>query len=78
MDIFRVTAFFDQEGNCWVAEGDNVPGLATEEDSLDQLIATLNIMIPEMLDANHGPVSGSIIEYEHVVKHQTSIAILDS
>ena len=36
----------------WVATSDDVPGLTTEEDTLEALVEKLKIMIPELLDAN--------------------------
>jgi len=38
---------------------DDVPGLATEEDTIEGLVEKLKIMIPELLDAN-----GAEQEYE--------------
>ena len=47
-----VRAEWDEDARVWVATSDDVPGLATEEDSLERLIEKLKIMIPELLDAN--------------------------
>ena len=47
-----VRAEWDEEARVWVATSDDVPGLATEEDSFERLIEKLKIMIPELLDAN--------------------------
>jgi len=47
-----VTAVWDDEAKVWVATSDEVPGLATEADSLEALIEKLKSMIPELLDAN--------------------------
>ena len=47
-----VTANWDDEAKVWVATSDDVPGLATEADSVEALIEKLKGMIPELLDAN--------------------------
>jgi predicted RNase H-like HicB family nuclease len=52
MREFKVTAFWDPEASVWVAESDEVPGLVTEADTVEQLIAKLRVMVPELLEAN--------------------------
>jgi predicted RNase H-like HicB family nuclease len=47
-----VRAEWDEEAHVWVATSDDVPGLTTEEDTLEALVEKLKIMIPELLDAN--------------------------
>ena len=47
-----VTAFWDSEAGIWVAESDDVPGLATGAATLDELVDKLNAMIPELLELN--------------------------
>ena len=54
-----VRAEWDEEAHVWVTTSDDVPGLATEEDTLEGLVEKLKIMIPELLDAN-----GTEQEYE--------------
>lgn len=49
-----VRAEWDDEVNVWVATSDDVPGLATEDDTLEVLIEKLKIMIPELLELNEG------------------------
>jgi predicted RNase H-like HicB family nuclease len=52
MHEFKVTAFWDPEASVWVAESDDVPGLVTEADTVEQLVAKLRVMVPELLEAN--------------------------
>lgn len=52
--VFKVHATWDPEARVWVAESDDVPGLVTEADTLDALLAKLSVMIPELLEANDG------------------------
>ena len=50
--IINVKAVWDEEAQVGVAFSEDVPGLATEADTLEQLIEKLKIMIPELLEAN--------------------------
>jgi predicted RNase H-like HicB family nuclease len=43
---------WDEEAGVWVATSDDVPGLATEKETLEGLIEKLKILIPELLEAN--------------------------
>jgi hypothetical protein len=47
-----VRAEWDEEARVWVATSDDVPGLATEEETLEGLVEKLKILIPELLEAN--------------------------
>lgn len=47
-----IRAEWDEETSVWVATSDDVPGLATEEATVEALITKLKIIIPELLDAN--------------------------
>lgn len=49
---FFIRAEWDDEALVWVASSDDVPGLATEAENLEELIRKLKIMIPELLEAN--------------------------
>jgi predicted RNase H-like HicB family nuclease len=49
---YIVTAFWDADAQIWVAESDDVPGLATGATTLDELVDKLNTMIPELLELN--------------------------
>lgn len=47
-----VRAEWDDEAKVWVATSDDVPGLATEGETLEYLIDKLKVMIPELLEIN--------------------------
>lgn len=47
-----VRAVRDDEAEVWVATSEDVPGLATEAATLNDLINKLKVMIPELLDEN--------------------------
>ena len=48
----KVEAFWDGEAKVWVATSDDIPGLATEANSLETLTKKLHNMIPELMIAN--------------------------
>jgi predicted RNase H-like HicB family nuclease len=47
-----IRAEWDEEAMVWVATSDDVPGLATEAGTMEDLIGKLKVMIPELLIAN--------------------------
>jgi predicted RNase H-like HicB family nuclease len=49
---YFIRAEWDEEAHVWVASSDDVPGLATEEETMEGLIKKLKVMIPELLEAN--------------------------
>ena len=52
MDQYTVHCEWDPDARVWVATSDDVPGLATGADTLDDLIEKLKVVIPELLEAN--------------------------
>jgi predicted RNase H-like HicB family nuclease len=57
MREYEVRAFWDPEASVWVAESEDVPGLVTETETVEQLIAKLQLMVPELLEANGAVVA---------------------
>jgi predicted RNase H-like HicB family nuclease len=49
---YHVQADWDPEASVWVATSDDVPGLATEAETIEALTQRLRAMIPELLEAN--------------------------
>lgn len=49
MNEYHVFAVWDEEAKVWVATSDDVPGLATEAETVELLLGKLRIMIPELL-----------------------------
>jgi predicted RNase H-like HicB family nuclease len=47
-----IHADWDAEASMWVASSHDVPGLATEAETVESLLRKLEVMIPELLDAN--------------------------
>lgn len=58
--ILFIRAEWDADAGVWVATSDDVPGLATEADTLEGLSAKLEVMVPELLEANGYPGSGEV------------------
>ena len=52
---FIVHAKWDDEAKVWVATSNDISGLVTEAESMDALVKKLQVMIPELLDANGYP-----------------------
>lgn len=52
MGEFKVTALWNPEASVWVAQSEDVSGLVTEADTVEQLVAKLRVMVPELLEAN--------------------------
>ncbi len=50
---YKIAAFWDADAEVWTASSEDVPGLATEADTLEALTARLRILVPELLQLNH-------------------------
>lgn len=59
---YKVEAFWDAEAAVWVATSEDVPGLATEAETIEALTQKLRCMIPELVLLNRvlAPDAGSI------------------
>jgi len=62
---YHVSAFWDSEAEVWVATSDDVPGLATEAETVELLLAKLRIMIPELLELTGHPAQSEIPFHLH-------------
>ena len=58
--VLFIRAEWDAEAGVWVATSDDVPGLATEAETLEALSTTLESLVPELVDANGYPDSPDI------------------
>ncbi|MBM3542348.1 MAG: DUF1902 domain-containing protein [Alphaproteobacteria bacterium] len=63
-----VHATWDPDACVWVALSDDVPGLATEADTMERLLEKLRVMVPELLEENRGTISEDVAEVPLVVK----------
>lgn len=50
--VYRVRADWDGDSSVWVANSDDVPGLATEADTLEALVDKLRVMVRALLELN--------------------------
>jgi predicted RNase H-like HicB family nuclease len=48
----RVDAAWDDEASVWVATSDDIPGLVTEADTLEELRTKLVDLVPELMAEN--------------------------
>jgi predicted RNase H-like HicB family nuclease len=55
-----IRAEWDEEAMVWVATSDDVPGLATEAGTMEDLIGKLKVMIPELLIANNTVIEDEV------------------
>ena len=72
-----VQGVWDADAQVWVATSENVPGLVTEADTIENLTAKLRTMIPELLILNNSiseRYSGSI-EFELSTVRQELIQV---
>ena len=51
-NTYHVQADWDPEAAVWIATSADVPGLATEAETIESLASKLRVMIPELLEAN--------------------------
>ncbi|ODS32354.1 MAG: hypothetical protein SCARUB_02505 [Candidatus Scalindua rubra] len=58
-EIIHVKAIWDNEARVWVATSEDVPGLITESENLEDMVQKLKTLIPELLEAN-----GSISKFK--------------
>ncbi len=61
---YFVRAEWDADALVWVATSDDVPGLVTESDTLASLDSKLQMMVPELLEANDCLPDIKIIQIE--------------
>ena len=64
VDTYHVQADWDPEAGVWVATSEDVPGLATEADTIEALTDKLRVMVPELLEANQVLAADSAISFE--------------
>lgn len=75
--LYKVEAFWDSEAKVWVAESEDVPGLATEADTIEALTDQLREMIPELLHLNGIVATEYVgnIAFELISHRQESIQV---
>jgi predicted RNase H-like HicB family nuclease len=74
--VFIIRAEWDNDASIWSATSDDIPGLATEADSIEVLFNKLSSMIPELMFLNKVTDDNEIV-YE-VLARKSSVAHLPS
>ncbi len=65
---YLVNAEWDADASVWVATSDDVPGLVTESDTLEAQQSKVQIMVPELLEANGCLPANKIIQIELLMR----------
>jgi predicted RNase H-like HicB family nuclease len=76
---YQIAAKWDNEAGVWIAESDDVPGLVVEAATPNDLMAKLQILVPELLELNRAlpDESGNLsfmVRYEHAENLVVSLA----
>ena len=56
---YAVRAKWDNEAQVWVADSEDIPGVAAEAESREKLQARLAVLIPEMIELNNVQVDSN-------------------
>jgi len=56
----QIQFLWDSDARVWVATSDDIAGLATEADSLSNLMAKLQLLVPELLTLNGHKLSAHL------------------
>ena len=67
--VYTVQAAWDDEAKVWVAESEDVPGLATEAASPEALLNKLRVLVPELLEVN-GRLPSNEKSVEVIIRYQ--------
>jgi predicted RNase H-like HicB family nuclease len=70
MSLFIIKAEWDAEAQVWVAESDDVPGLAAEAKSIEALRPKILAMIADLIEENDMKVDGDDIAI-HIIARST-------
>lgn len=70
--VLFIRAEWDEKAGVWVATSDDVPGLATEAETLELLSQKLEVMVPGLLEAN-GYGNGQEVPYELLARKFTVV-----
>ena len=72
---FVINASWDDVASVWYVKESNVPGLATEADSIPELLEKIKVMVPELMELNGGEVLGREVPLELLTSQQTSVCV---
>lgn len=77
MALYIVKAAFDDEAGVWYVENTDIPGLATEAPTFEELRHKIEIMAPELLEGNGVETSPAEVAVE-IIAHATTKLSLSS
>jgi predicted RNase H-like HicB family nuclease len=69
--IYTITCEWDDEACVWYVAESDVPGLATEAATIEQLEAKLATMIPELVELNVPGADATHVPFKLVATKQT-------
>ncbi|MDZ7669318.1 MAG: DUF1902 domain-containing protein [Gammaproteobacteria bacterium] len=73
MERYTVTVRWDGEAHVWYVADSDVPGLATEAETLEEIEQKLTVMIPELLELNDPEYQPHRVPFELIAhKHELS------
>lgn len=72
MKVYTVNCQWDADAGVWYVENTDVPGLATEAPTLEELERKILVMVPEMLELNAGLQSGQPVRFELIARKTES------
>lgn len=70
---YTVTCHWDEEARVWYVAETDVPGLATEAATVEEMERKLLAMIPELVELNEPGSAGSPVPFELIV-HKRELA----
>jgi hypothetical protein len=71
MTPYVVKAAFDEDPGVWTIEHTDIPGLATEAPTFEELRRKIEVMAPELLEANGVEIASAEAAVE-IVAHATA------
>jgi len=60
---YTIQAQWDPEADVWLATSDQVPGLAIEAKTMEELVERLRAVVPELLELNQSIRAGEEIVF---------------
>ena len=61
---YTIQAQWDPEADVWLATSDQVPGLAIEAKTMEELVERLRAVVPELLELNQSIRAGEEIVFQ--------------
>jgi len=76
---YAIRATWDNEAKVWVADSDDIPGVAAEAEDREALQAKLSALIPEMIELNNVQIDQTqpleiVIHYHREDRIKLSVA----